>query len=226
MSIRLIDNSGINREPALPNDCGRLLPVGYVNGFVLCCKYDDVDDDRVLGFVMWNPSTRKSTEIPSPSGSHYVGRIRVVLVAPVFGGANDYKLVVIPFDHPSWNRYHFLSNLRNIPSSVLVQVYSLSTGSWRSSSINTQCVKSLIVTSTTTAVLNGALHWIWIGDYPCTDALIIACDVQNNVLRHFCLPDGRECQCPRILSVLGESLVLLKSEQGFSHMGDGTIWRG
>ena len=198
----------------LPTNYGHLWPFGYVNGWVCCTMYDN-HDGRVLGFVMWNPSTRKSIEIPPPSGSHHVDGIRVVVVAPASGGANDYKLVVIPFDHPSWNQCPIPPKVQNVPSSVLVEVYSLSTGCWRSAGVDTQCVKSLIVTkNTTTAVLNEAVHWIWKADQPTVDPLIIAFNVQNDVLRHFCLPDGQRFQYSAILSVLNESLVLSKSEQG------------
>lgn len=202
-------------EIVLPRNWGHLRPVGYVNGVILCSKYDD--DGRVLGFVMWNPRTRKSIQIPPPSGSLHIRGIREVLVDPASGLANDYKLVVIPFDHPSWKRYHFPLN---VPSSVLIEVYSLSTSSWRSSSINTKSVQQLMSTHHKAAVpMNGAVHWI--GYNPPNGHCIVAFDVQNDVFHYFSLPPAKDVQFG-VLSILHESLVLLKLEH--SETGWCLIW--
>lgn len=203
--IRRCDTFRKTCEVALPKDSSYLFPMGYVNGLVLCSRLDDA---RVKGFILWNPSIRKSIEIPPSLSSHRVRDIRVELVHLV-GEGNDYKIVVIPFDHPSWNRY---SPDRNIPSTVLIEVYSLSTGCWRSSSIDMQFVENLGYRDKTITSLNGAVHWL--GRNPLNDFRLVAFDVQNNVFHYFSLPDDRDIRSSTSLYVLGESLALLKLEQG------------
>lgn len=197
--IRHCDTYSKTCEFALPKDCARLCPMCYLNGLVLFSRVSNYDD-KIVGFIMWNPSIRKSIEIPLPPSSSllYIGDMRVVFI-DADGAGNDYKMVVIPFHHLT---------LQNILSTVAIEVYSFNTGSWRSSSIDTKSVVNLVLRHTTVVSLNGAVHWIGYVD----GFRIVAFDVRSDVFHYFSLPGGRDFSYCGTLFVLGESLALLDIE--------------
>ncbi|KAM7497707.1 hypothetical protein LguiA_022121 [Lonicera macranthoides] len=157
---------------------GYLRIVGSCNGLVL------FSDDRVCGtktLYLWNPSIRKFVTLPRPivtSSSHgaYMHTVG-------FGfHANDYKVVRV---------VHLLREEQGgrITVPPEVEIYELSTGSWRTISVGKfSCV---ILQCGPQAFLNGVVHWfgtIRNKGKRKTSQLIVSFDMKNEQLGSMMLP--------------------------------------
>lgn len=95
---------------------------GHINGVLLMHMADPSETTGKLGnlVVLWNPSIRKSVRIPPPPIlSKSTSKLKVEFCFGFDPFREDYKVLVITYHGP-------LSKVR-----VLIEVYSLSTGSWR-----------------------------------------------------------------------------------------------
>ncbi|KAM7497687.1 hypothetical protein LguiA_022101 [Lonicera macranthoides] len=147
--------------------------IGCSNGLIF---FSDDEFGYKQTMYLWNPSIRKFVTVPRPrvtfdskrSFDHAVG----------FGfdaAANDYKIVRLV--------YVKSNNIKVPPPEV--ELFELSTGSWRS--INAGDFKYVAENQTPHAFLNGVIHWTGYekGDLP---KLIVSFDLQNEELGAIMLP--------------------------------------
>ncbi|XP_075643504.1 putative F-box protein At3g10240 isoform X2 [Castanea sativa] len=88
--------------------------VGYVNGL-----FSFHEQDR---FILWNPSVRKFITLPKPRiNAKTHGHVSTHLALGFDPKTNDYKVVSLAFP----------CNNHRLPEIPMVEVYSLSEGSWR-----------------------------------------------------------------------------------------------
>ena len=150
--------------------------IGFENGLICLRKDDDCFEGRQ--FILWNPSIRKVVNLPKPKHNirDFVDSFRMVPKLPYsfavgFGfdpRTNDYMVVRIAF--PSKRLFlmyeedeDVLDEFRNYK--ILVEVYSLSTGSWRIISNNARLPPSTYLTDSNLSgskprtCLNGCLHF-------------------------------------------------------------------
>ncbi|XP_027127388.1 F-box protein At3g07870-like [Coffea arabica] len=123
--------------------------VGCCNGLVCLCD-DMFGTFRLKPIILWNPSVQKSIELPLPSIQPYWDRSRIFLLG--FGcdfQGFDYKVVRIVYD-----RLYGLS--------VGVEVYSLSTKSWKVLAHGPQTCPRYYITGfcLSQVFVNGVMHWL------------------------------------------------------------------
>ncbi|KAJ8427468.1 hypothetical protein Cgig2_021878 [Carnegiea gigantea] len=107
-------------ELALPKDLGHLRPEGYASGLT----------SLIPGFIMWNPSIRKSIQIPSFLACVIKEKVSWLDLSALIHIAgvehrHDSELVVVPL-------------YQSDGSYVLIEVYSLHTRSWMYSLISSK----------------------------------------------------------------------------------------
>ena len=149
----------------------RVQIVGSSNG-LLCLA--DLDSGKVI--YLWNPSVRKFKKLPDPC-----------LV--------NSRFVKMGFAYHSENNDYMVVRISSPPSSPqVVEVYTLSSGSWRrvETSLGANGVyyhfrRSLLPTP----LVSGALHWIAIeGEEKLNDRMIGSFDVNSEKFRKLALPPG------------------------------------
>uniref|UniRef100_A0A5B6ZAI8 F-box domain-containing protein n=1 Tax=Davidia involucrata TaxID=16924 RepID=A0A5B6ZAI8_DAVIN len=176
--------------------------VGSCNG--LLCLCDDLFGDTHT-IILWNPSIRKSVNLPMPSKPQWPNMF--VLGFGVNPATNDYKVVRIVYYKEYLYRY-------KVPPEV--EIYTLSTGSWRSvsSAAPSYCMVEFMWSQ---VFVNGAVHWIAydlrvVGGF---HSLIVSFDMGNEVFGEMMLPDALAGQHAINLSitVLEESLAVFKYDK-------------
>lgn len=173
--------------------------VGICNGLV--CLSDDLfgDTERV---IIWNPAIRKSVDLEMPVRPRYPHMFVLGFgVCPVM---NDYKVVRVVYVRDSSFKF-------KVPPEV--QVYSLSTGSWRN--VNAGAPSCYMVEYTWSQVfVFGSVHWVAfrkLGDSGSCN-LIISFHMGDEVFREVMLPDSlaNDYVYDMSVSTLGDSLAALK----------------
>ncbi|KAM7503037.1 hypothetical protein LguiB_001941 [Lonicera macranthoides] len=156
---------------------GVLRIVGSCNGLVLFS--DDKLGDTLFTFL-WNPSIQKFITLPYPSINYISHGASIHSLGFGFDAAtNDYKVVRV---------VHLLPGL-NIKVPPEVELYELSTGSWRR--ISAGDFPCVVKESTPQAFLNGAVHWL--GYNPNNGEgnishLIVLFDMKNEALCDMMVP--------------------------------------
>ncbi|GAB4855139.1 hypothetical protein Ancab_023769 [Ancistrocladus abbreviatus] len=166
-----------SKLPELNLPCGNFALVGYVNGVLLINLIS-----RKRKLFLCNPSVRKYLELPLTSMIRGVNLVRFG-----FGfdpSTNVYKIVAMAlFAHAVAPRGYF----------YVVEVYSLSTGSWKRTTEGSPTLSC----RGDQVFLNGAIHWI--GDdnirpevtvFKPRDSKIVSFDVGSEVFNYFSLPNG------------------------------------
>ncbi|XP_050264028.1 F-box/kelch-repeat protein At3g23880-like [Quercus robur] len=150
--------------------------VGSCNG-ILCLNVSEIGDTNFL----FNPATSEFKELPKPN--YPIHELKEDTISDFIGlgfgyepESNDYKLVRISYSKRLENQFY-----------SGVDVYSLSTNSWRRK--NRLVLGTVLVNSFSKAFINGALHWRGVtlkrGDVRCH---IISFDVGSEVTRYIKLP--------------------------------------
>lgn len=208
--------------------------VGCCNGLV--CLSDDYDKytDTV---VLWNPIICKHVDLPCPNLG-YNGRGSCVYGFGFDAVKNDYKVVRVVYNSTATEDYklqipptvEFLEKLRAVKFLVPpgVEVYSLSSGVWRT--ISGVCSSYILHQNhSVSTFLNGAVHWIASNsndDNDCNDSssgggdckdgsFIVAFDVGSESFREICLPDSvAERNVMKLdVMIMGKSLALIEYEK-------------
>ncbi|KAA8524975.1 hypothetical protein F0562_011387 [Nyssa sinensis] len=176
--------------------------VGSCNGLV--CLSDDYSIDA-YDIILWNPSIRKFVTLPRPRVTEITHGSYMFLLGFGFDSkSDDYKVVRIAYIKGRNGR-------DLIPPEV--ELYTLSSGSWRSFSTGAPPY-GMFGYTWTQAFVNGAIHWI--GYDPCVAggdrSLIVSFDVGDEVFRELLLPDALAGQCGQELSVsvFGEVLAVFQ----------------
>uniref|UniRef100_A0A5B6YXE8 F-box domain-containing protein n=1 Tax=Davidia involucrata TaxID=16924 RepID=A0A5B6YXE8_DAVIN len=170
--------------------------VGSCNGLI--CLSDDYDSctDTI---VIWNPSIRKSVFLPKP-GFTFVPHGACLLGFGFDPLSNDYKVVRIVYQPENYNF--------KVPPKV--ELYTLSTGTWRSicAAAPPYVVYNFFSLS---AFMNGAVHWV----ASSVHSLIVAFDLGAEVFREIMMPDSAAHTdvLKLCVSVLGTSLALVQYEK-------------
>ncbi|XP_059661216.1 F-box protein CPR1-like [Cornus florida] len=158
------------------NDYFRI--VGVCNGLI--CLSDDYDShtDTV---IIWNPSIRKSVNLPQP-GLRFASHGMCLLGFGVDSLNDDYKVVRVLYEAENHNY--------KVPPSV--EVYTLNTGTWRNISAAASTPFVLHGFFTLPTFLNGAVHWVASN---CIDdnsfrSLIVGFDMGAEVFREMMLPES------------------------------------
>ncbi|KAM7503279.1 hypothetical protein LguiB_002183 [Lonicera macranthoides] len=183
------------------SNSGYLRIVGSSNGLVL------FSDDRVCGtriMYLWNPSIRKSVILPQPTVSYMSHG--AFMHALGFGfHANDYKIVRVVhlLQVPGYST--------NVPP-PLVELYELSTGSWRR--ITAGEFPYVINECASQAFLNGVVHWFGFNPDDCKGRishLIVSFNLRNEALGALMVPAcvQQDWDCHMRVAVYGESLSLI-----------------
>lgn len=147
--------------------------IGYCNGVLCLSRY--IVDSMKHNIVLWNPSIRKSLILPEPSvtsASH--GKHSSVFGFGFDSSTNDYKVVRIVYVHS-----------RKFHGPPEVELYTLSTGSWRR--ISAPGIRFLVCLDWSHTFLNGATHWF--AHNPGNGrSLIVSFDMGNEVFGEIVLP--------------------------------------
>ncbi|KAM7503207.1 hypothetical protein LguiB_002111 [Lonicera macranthoides] len=179
--------------------------VGSCNG--LLCLSDDLGV-YAFGIILWNPSIRRFVTLPTPRVTKRThGSYSLVLGFGFDCKSNDYKVVRIAYVKGR-------NGCELIPPEV--EVYSLSSGSWRSFVAGAPPYGIYYGYTGSNAFLNGTLHWI--GYDPCkkgsNGCLIVSFDMGDEVFREVMLPDSlAHCAWDLSISHYGELLSVLQYEQ-------------
>lgn len=144
--------------------------------------------------ILWNPSIRKLLTIPV--------KPNLILGFGVCNVTNDHKVVKVVYLEDSFNL--------TVPPQV--EVYSLSTGSWRSVSATApSCYMSRATWSQ--VFVFGSVHWIASYDENGGQGrnLVVSFDMGNEVFRELMFPDSlANVYMPRLcITVLGDSFAAL-----------------
>ncbi|KAM0003100.1 putative F-box domain-containing protein [Helianthus debilis subsp. tardiflorus] len=172
----------------------------------LLCLYDfDLDAKEMEMAVFWNPSIRKAVAVVLPNMPD--NKIyRTVLGFGVCCQTNDPKIIKI--NHIKlWKD---AGSINCIPSQV--EVFTLSTGAWRSS-YSSNLPRKSIIWFRDQVVIDGIHYWL------ATDRtsevslydLIISFDITNEEFKEVILPDGLSRNFDQhVMSNLKNSLVMLE----------------
>uniref|UniRef100_A0A5B6YYN3 F-box domain-containing protein n=1 Tax=Davidia involucrata TaxID=16924 RepID=A0A5B6YYN3_DAVIN len=152
--------------------------VGSCNG--LLCLTDEYVDAFGRDLYLWNPSVRKYKTIFSSSVIEFDDCLKNY---SVFGFgfhkcANDYRVVRIIYFGDDANNF-----FGKVPPEV--EVYSLSTDSWKRVGAAVPCeVHSF---SDSLAFVDGAVHWL---AYSSAEDVVMSFDLNDEVFREVMLPDN------------------------------------
>ncbi|CAL5406188.1 unnamed protein product [Camellia sinensis] len=179
--------------------------VGSCNGLI--CLSDDYDTftDTI---IIWNPSVRRSVTLPKPQFP-YTSQGACLMGFGCDAFNNDYKVVRIVYQYNSPDDHNY-----RVPPNV--EVYSLSTGTWRNVGVAapTYIVYNFFALP---AFVNGAVHWVASdrGDKGSFHNLVAAFDMKDDVFRDIMMPDGvAKTEVLKLsISVLGTSLALVQYEK-------------
>ncbi|KAM7468959.1 hypothetical protein LguiA_007142 [Lonicera macranthoides] len=170
---------------------------GICNGLV--CLYDL--DEYIV--ALWNPSLKKSIILPKPRAVRQSGAFHHIGfgIDPI---SNDYKIVRLT------NTYIFLDGVLELLTPLEVELFELSTSSWRN--INVGDYPYVISRVNQPALFNGVVHWagynqkykVGGGFHP----FIVSFDMRNDMLGVVMAPPCAQNPldwCPRF-TLFGESL--------------------
>ncbi|KAJ8427467.1 LOW QUALITY PROTEIN: hypothetical protein Cgig2_021877 [Carnegiea gigantea] len=173
---------------------------GCAGGLLLWKTFDSFE---VSGFMVFNPSIRKSLQIPIPSPftrSSWVGLAHDAVT-------NDYKVVFVAVEANSSSSCPSQPQPSRVPA--LVHIYSISSRNWKSSSLGAQFLHCPGY-EYASIFLNGAIHWIGYDvsmvPNPSIGSHIVAFDLHKGVFNSFRLPTDGIMSTFSVLAVLGESL--------------------
>ncbi|CAL5406746.1 unnamed protein product [Camellia sinensis] len=175
--------------------------VGSCNGVV--CLSDDLMC-YVHTIILWNPSIRKSFNLPRPSVVFQTHGPFMHSIGFGFDSTN-YECKVVRVTYVQDDDGH-----HTVPPEV--ELYSLSRGCWQSIS---HCgVQSIIHQRAPQVYINEAVHWIAYdretnGSFHCS--LIVTFNMCDELFRRVFLPDSLAAQCWANLeiNVFGESLCVM-----------------
>ncbi|KAK3025749.1 hypothetical protein RJ639_040441 [Escallonia herrerae] len=182
-------------EITIPHSNEFLQMLGPCNGLVCLTDHDDI--------ILCNPSIRDFKVLPTPFFNYPKGLFSSTMGVG-FGFdplSNEYKVIRIAElheDDESWGyRFH----------SVIVEIYNLSTNSWRGTDAVVPCVWFFPCSE---LLFNGHFHW-WANDKDYGGESILSFHISMEVFREIRLPDV--CAFPdgneRGFLVLNESIALL-----------------
>ncbi|KAF7806727.1 F-box/kelch-repeat protein [Senna tora] len=186
----------------------QVAPLGPCNGiFFLYGSYYKSPDL----YVLWNPATKEVKDLPLPLNSP----TRRDICAHGFGMdilTNDYKVVCIYLAIKQKDAYYDLDG-NPIP---VVEVYSLSTNSWREINVSYPC--SDFHYTLHNSYLNGVYHWL-----TTSREAIVCLDLSSEVFYKMKLPqfiedptDGHLSDCN--IAVLNDCIAYVKEYcGGFGH---------
>ncbi|KAJ0818457.1 putative F-box associated interaction domain-containing protein [Helianthus annuus] len=193
-------------SPILPLHVYRLYYLSIVGSFhgLLCLYGSDHYTNAMNLAVLWNPSIRKAVSVVVPkTKDNYEDR--TVLGFWVCPETNDPKIVKITHSNDPWQ----------------VEVFTLSTGAWRSPHSSIFPRSDSIFIQLDQVVLDGCVYWL------ATDVtsefsrdsydLIISFDITSEELKEVSLPDTlATCNRENYLTIskLMNSLVVLEHNEG------------
>ncbi|CAK9158914.1 unnamed protein product [Ilex paraguariensis] len=181
--------------------------VGGCNGLI--CLSDDLFGDMET-IILWNPSIRKSVTLPKPSKPKSPHMF--VLGFGVDPMTQDFKVVRIVYYKGFFNGYEAPPD---------VEIYTLSTGSWRSinSAAPSYCMVEFMWSQ---ALVNGVVHWIANNrrfEFRFR-SLIVSFDLGEEVFDEIVLPDALagEIATNLSISVFRESLAVIEYDKEIGTM--------
>ncbi|XP_023896227.1 F-box/kelch-repeat protein At3g23880 isoform X2 [Quercus suber] len=185
--------------------------VGSANG--LFCLYDENH------FILWNPCIRKYITLPNPS---VTGFFPCYLVFGFDSKTNDYKVVKIA--------YQCVNIGYEGAKPPLVEVYSVSEGSWRVTSAGDSYPPRITIRNwhPQGAYLNGAVYFAAIdwgdagfvaSDWGDASSIVLSFDLGDEVFRVISLPNGKFGLDIRILTSKFKGLLSLICYES-RHMGE------
>ncbi|OIT08447.1 PREDICTED: F-box protein CPR30-like [Nicotiana attenuata] len=178
--------------------------VGPCNGIVYISSYRST--------ALYNPTLREFFELPpsilphSPDLSPVIELNTCVIMTMGIGfdpNTNDYKVIriLIPFHEYEWedtdNYYKLVSK---------VEVYNLSTNSWRKIE-DLQCLVD--PWRCFNVLINGAFHWRGTNLSPAGDNWIVSFNFSTELFQNILFPEGLDIEPCKSLVVLNESLALI-----------------
>uniref|UniRef100_A0A2N9J996 F-box domain-containing protein n=1 Tax=Fagus sylvatica TaxID=28930 RepID=A0A2N9J996_FAGSY len=156
-------------------------------------------------FILWNPSIKKSITLPKPCITFKIhGSVSSHLALGFDPRSNDYKVVRIAFI----SRNHIPGE----PEIPIVEVYSLSEGSWRITSASASFPPGISFNDWNhpAASLNGAVHFAVHDRGNAYCPLVLSFDLGDEVFRVISVPNGMFGAGDSVhTSVFGGSLSLL-----------------
>ncbi|KAI8005594.1 F-box/kelch-repeat protein [Camellia lanceoleosa] len=175
--------------------------VGSCNG-VVCLSDDHIC--YVHTIILWNPSIRKSFNLPRPSVVFQTHGPFVHSIGFGFDSINhECKVVRVTYVEDG-------DGFDIVPPEV--ELYSVSRGCWQS--ISYCGLQSIIPEGSPQVYINGAVHWIAYdrktnGSFHCS--LIVTFNMCDELFRQVFLPDSLAAQCWTNLkiNVFGESLCVM-----------------
>ncbi|KAM7497925.1 hypothetical protein LguiA_022339 [Lonicera macranthoides] len=167
--------------------------VGNCNGLV--CLSEDVQQYTDI-MILWNPSIRKFVHLPYPNFGYNTHGAYLQSVGFGFNPVtNDYNVVRIAY-------------LKKVETEV-VELYELSTGSWRNVCASVD-ISYVIKSRSTQVVLNGVVHWVGLARKD-GHAVIVSFDFKSETFGVMRVPHRAEAELNMRLcvTVFGESLSLI-----------------
>jgi F-box interacting protein len=143
------------------------LLIGSENGLICFSEHER--------YILWNPSIRKVVTLPKPCITRKTHGISCFIQAFGFDPrTNDYKVVRIVY---------------GVTQKALVEVYSVSTGSWRITSDSIPSLASLDITYwlVPKACLKGSVHF---AGFTRGNEAVFSFDLRDEVFREMILPDN------------------------------------
>ncbi|XP_023872558.2 F-box/kelch-repeat protein At3g23880 [Quercus suber] len=168
--------------------CSYFQLVGSANG--LFCLYDEIR------FILWNPCIRKFITLPNPSVE-----FPCYLAFGFDSRTNDYKVV----------RIAYRSNTRYEGAKPpLVEVYSVSEGSWRVTSAGDSYPPKITIRNwhPEAASLNGAVYFV-ANDWGNTSSKVLSFNLGDEVFRMISLPNGKSGLYAHIFTSVFKGLLSL-----------------
>ncbi|KAK3021077.1 hypothetical protein RJ639_046098 [Escallonia herrerae] len=184
--------------------------VGSCNG--LLCLCDDLFGDANT-ITLWNPSIRKAVNVDMRINLRFPHMF--VLGFGVCPVTRDAKVVRIVYVRDATHRNRFV-----VPPKV--EVYALSSGTWRSAVEIAAPPCYLTEFTWSQAFVSGFVHWVAYSKV-CPRNLIVRFDIRNEVFGEMVLPDDLCGELVSNLSVAvrGESLAMLKYNK---EIGTCCVW--
>ncbi|KAJ7004328.1 F-box protein CPR30-like, partial [Populus alba x Populus x berolinensis] len=190
-------------EFPIPNEAGLFDFIGCCNGVAcLSSQYLQIDSSRRL--VLWNPSIRKTLDLPAPSS--WAAIDKTLLGLGYDAQSDDYKVArVVRLKGPEYADERPFA----------FQFYSLNSGSWNenadvsSSLANEDTLRSITLHGFgNPAIVNGVIHWL-LHPRENNGMLALSFDLSNNSFGELMLPecfDPTERMAAMSISVFKDSL--------------------
>ncbi|XP_050281159.1 F-box/kelch-repeat protein At3g06240-like [Quercus robur] len=185
-------------ETGIPSDFGLVKIVGSCNG-LLCLTGFNPSNDKYscphpsIDIYLWNPSIRKFKKLPDTC----LGQLRCVkLRFDYHSENNDYKVVRISLSPLSGHE---------------IEVYTLSSDSWRRYEILLPTNVVILDISFYYPLVSGALHWMaYINGENRRTETIMAFDVNSEKFRKLELPDNSMISNDRCLALFKGKLAYIE----------------